>query len=337
MRQRFHAPPTMITRRLLRPAGQIASSQWTCSACRARAPLLQTVQRSQTRPISSQYEPVTHGVPILHHDKFFAEKGIPGLFSPKGYDVAWTQYQEVLLSKLRELTSGTPDAHAEVKDLVIRYARDPMNASLFNHASAAFNNHFFFQTLSTHPVLLEKQPQLQDSLINTFGSIETLRATMLDTAAAMFGPGYVWLVWARQVDKAPMRARNGAWRILTTYLSGTPFPEAGYRQQGVDMNNQNPNSYQGYLAQQSQLPNNTAGAFGAHSGIGRKEATIPPGGVSLAPVLCVSTWEHTWMADFGIAGKRKYLNQWWDVVDWNAVANFAPTEATASHMFQLRS
>ncbi|KAK4500412.1 hypothetical protein PRZ48_008601 [Zasmidium cellare] len=326
----------MITRRLLRPAGQIASSQWTCSACRARTPLLKTIQRSQIRPISSQSEAVTHGVPLLHHNTAFSEKGVPGLFSANGYRIAWSEYQEHLLSKLRELTSGTPDAHAEVKDLIIRYARDPMNASVFNHASAAFNNHFFFQTLSTNPVQLGDQLQLQDSLINTFGSIETLRATMLDTAAAMFGPGYVWLVWARAVDKGPMRSRTGAWRILTTYLAGTPFPEAGYRQQGVDMNNQNPDSYQGYLAQQQQVPNNTAGFFGSHSSYGRREAAIPPGGTGVAPVLCVSTWEHTYLPNFGVAGKRKYLNDWWDVIDWNAVANFAPQEAIQTHHFNLK-
>lgn len=262
---------------------------------------------------------------------------MPGLFSAEAYGIAWTQYQEILLSKLRELTSGTPDAHAEVKDLAMRYARDPMNASLFNHASAAFNNHFFFQTLSTHPIQLEKELALEQSLVGTFGSVETLRSTMLDTAAAMFGPGYVWLVWARGVNKGPMRGPDtGGWRVLTTYLAGTPYPEAGYRQQGVDMNNQNPNSYQGYLAQQSQLPNNTAGAFGAYSYTARTQANIPPGGVSLIPVLCVSTWEHTWMRQYTISGKRAFLNNWWNVIDWNAVATFAPTEATQSK-FQFSS
>ena len=69
-----------------------------------------------------------------------------------------------------------------------------MAASLFNHASMAHNNHFFFNALSTSPSPLERHPSMQQSLNNTFGSIETLKATFLDTAGAMFGPGFVWLV-----------------------------------------------------------------------------------------------------------------------------------------------
>lgn len=236
----------------------------------------------------------------------------------------------MIVSKLNELVAGEVIENASVKDLTHQFARDPMNASIFNHASMAHNNHLFFQTLSSAPAPLSKVPQLQDSLTKAFGSIETLKMTMLDTAAAMFGPGFVWLVYAKEpsgTGGSKLGARQGSWKILNTYLAGTPYPEAGFRQQGIDMNNATPDSYQAYMQSQHLQPTNSAGSFGPYSQVGRERAKLPPGGTSLMPVLCVNTWEHAYMYDYGLLGKREYLNDWWDCVDWGVVEQNTPREA----------
>ncbi|KAF7196020.1 putative 37S ribosomal protein S26A, mitochondrial [Pseudocercospora fuligena] len=318
----------MITRRIFRPASALKPSSWICPSC-TRTSILPRIQPQR------QQQRYKHDVPLLGFEDAFQAEGVPGLFAPQGYQLAWTEYQGHIIQKLNDLVAGEPIENLSTKDLILSFARDPMNAAVFNHASMAFNNHFFFGALSTQPIELAKAPQMVESLVKTFGSIETLRATMIDTAASMFGPGFVWLVWARNVDAAgKLSSRSGQWRILNTYLAGTPFPEAGYRQQGVDMNNNNPNSYQGYLNAQSQIPANTAGAFGPHSQQGRGQAKIPPGGTSLVPVLCVNTWEHVYLYDYGVAGKRKYLEDWWDAVDWGIVQERAPTEARTSVAFE---
>lgn len=162
----------------------------------------------------------------------------------------------------------------------------------------AHNNHFFFEALSPAPKTLENYSALEASLIQAFGSIETLKETMLLTADTMFGPGFVWLV---AVTGAGEREPS-TWRILTTYLAGTPYAEASYRQQSTDMN----------VA-------NTAGVFGASSQAARDAAKIPPGGALVVPVLCVNTWEHAYMRDFDVDGKRKYLQAWWNVINWGEV------------------
>lgn len=235
----------------------------------------------------------------------------------------------MIVSKLNELVAGEVIENADVKTLIHQFARDPMNASIFNHASMAHNHHMFFQTLSASIVSLEKVPTLQDSLIKAFGSIETLKMTMLDTAAGMFGPGFVWLVYAREPSGGGSRlgARAGSWKILNTYNAGTPYPEAGFRQQGIDMNNATPESYQAYLQSQHLQPTNSAGSFGPYSQVGREQAKLPPGGTSLMPVLCVSTWEHAYMYQYGILGKRKYLEDWWAAIDWGVVEQNTPREA----------
>ena len=263
-----------------------------------------------------------HNPPYLPYKEAFSEEGIPGLMSSAGFKIAWTDYQSLLINKLNELTAGEETYNMDTKKIIINYARDPMNASLFNHASMAHNNHFFFRNLSSAPLPLShaQMRPLQSSLERTFGSIDTLRTTMLDTAAAMFGPGFVWLVWTRNPSLGS-RTIQPNWRILSTYNAGTPYPEAGYRQQGLDMSNANASTFSAYQSA------NAVGAFGKHSEAGKQEAMIAPGGTALMPVLCVNTWEHVWIYDYGIQGKRKFLADWWDAVDWGAVMGMAPREA----------
>jgi Fe-Mn family superoxide dismutase len=64
---------------------------------------------------------------------------------------------------------------------------------------------------------------------------------------------------------------------------------------------------------------NNVGSMGAHSAAGKKDAQVSPGSSRLTPLMCVNTWEHVWMYDYGVGGKRDFLNSWWDVVDWHVV------------------
>lgn len=214
-------------------------------------------------------------------------------------------------------------------------ARDPAQAAVFNYASMAHNNHLFFsqlvnlQTLYEHRaatpptpkgepgvpaenntlewVQLEASedripPKLKQELERNFSSLETLRHEFLSTAMGMFGPGFVWLV---------RNANTMELRILTTYLAGSPYTAAHWRRQGVDFNT-------------SSADRNTVGAFfdrtqtGAGNGGGRFNNQAP-GGTDVIPLLCLNTWEHVWLTDYGITGKGTYVQQWWETIDWQKV------------------
>lgn len=58
-----------------------------------------------------------------------------------------------------------------------------------------------------------------------------------------------------------------------------------------------------------------AGSIGMHS----STAKVAPGGANLDTLMCVSTWEHAWLRDHGVAGKRDYLEEWWKCIDWSIV------------------
>ena len=227
------------------------------------------------------------------------------MLTPSSYEYAYSSYQNYLLQCLNQLTAGTPLENSLTKNIVANYARDPAAASLFNHASMAFNNHHFFSTLSPDPIGPSRN--FHRLLSASFGSFESLRATMIATANAMFGPGYVWLVRRRE----KLGRRESDFALLTTYIAGSPLPQAHYRKQEQDYNT-------------AML----AGSFGPSSGAGPK---LAPGGADIEVALGVSTWQHVWLRDYGFGGRKEYLENWWESVDWGVVESNAQLPGQYRH------
>jgi Fe-Mn family superoxide dismutase len=220
-----------------------------------------------------------------------------------------------MIDELNESTAGTPFENQDTKSLVIEFARDPTKAYAFNIASMAFNNHFFFRGINTNPDVQSAPPSDLTFQINRdFSSLDTLRETFLATAEAMFGPGFVWLVQTND-------SQFGGLRILPTYLAGSPLSGAHYRRQSDDLNTHNADSYQAL---------NKVGTFGKAA----KQNTAPKkplGGIDVVPLMCVNTWEHVWLHDYGVKGKRAYLEAWWNKIDWDLVrqsATIAPRSSS---------
>ncbi|KAL8775155.1 MAG: hypothetical protein Q9194_003854 [Teloschistes cf. exilis] len=286
-----------------------------------------------------------HEVPLLTHDAAFSREGLLGVLSPDGYQTAWRDYQRFLVDKLNQLTAQTTDENTRTKDLLIKYARDPNHAALFNYASAAHNNHFCFCSVTPKPTPVPSA--LLSHIDNSFSSLESLRAHFLATADSMFGPGYVWLVKRNQYLKNDKMGLS----ILATYNAGSPYPGAHFRQQALDMNTANtgvvgdmsPYAYARMMKGELEnkpasddlkpyatgagtgKPNTapvysgSAGSFGAHSKASREMPRRAPGGALVDVLLGISTWEHVWLRDWGVAGKGKFLEAWWDKIDWEVV------------------
>lgn len=58
---------------------------------------------------------------------------------------------------------------------------------------------------------------------------------------------------------------------------------------------------------------------------------LPPGAASVEPVLCVSTWEHVYLHDYGL-DKWAYLEAWWDAINWGEVSARAPSTGLWDHL-----
>lgn len=129
----------------------------------------------------------------------------------------------------------------------------------------------------------------------------------------MFGPGFTWLI-----KRNPSQQLS----ILNTYLAGSPFPGAHYRRQPLDAATSPSGSIPGSQPAWKavlQLPSKDSNAHAGKFGSFAEHGQLAPGGVELEPLMCVNTWQHCWLMNWGIAGKRGYLEAWWDSIDWGVV------------------
>lgn len=216
---------------------------------------------------------------------------------------------------------GTQFDGKSTLETLIATAREPHLAATFNYASMAHNNHFFFSGIAKtggEDRSEHMSDQLTQALELSFGSLESLRRELIMTADAMFGPGFVWLV--QQTDAPGAQARP--FRILTTYQAGSPYSTAHWRSQGVDMNNHGGTGESGAVIKEYFDRQNVANrrepvhASGADNS---RISSTPPGGTNIVPVLCVNTWEHVWMWDYGVGGKNDFVANWWGIIDWGRV------------------
>ncbi|MCJ1253085.1 hypothetical protein MMC24_000892 [Lignoscripta atroalba] len=278
---------------------------------------LRAVASASKGAISTQWSQKRHihRVPQLTHGEAFRDNGVSGMLSAEGFDIAWTQYQGYVVDCLNRLTAGTDDEHALTKNILLKHARQADRASLFNHASMAHNNHLFFSALT--PNSSTPSAPFLKHIDSSFSSLPSLRSTFVATANAMFGPGFVWLIRKNNLQALTNEPELA---ILTTYIAGSPYPGAHFRAQPIDMATQNTNVYPrmdvSQLALQGPNSRQYAGAMGGYS---RNDKKLAPGGQDLEVLLGVCTWEHVWLRDWGVGGKRGFLEAWWDRIDWSVV------------------
>ncbi|KAI0482364.1 Manganese/iron superoxide dismutase [Xylariaceae sp. FL0804] len=275
-----------------------------------------------------------HHMPPLSQFTKAREEGVPELLSPNAFELAWTQYQSFIIQKLNEMTAGTEYENQKVKLIVTEIAREPGLAALFNYASMAHNNQMFFEGLANLEgeevramrAQAEKEkrvggdlegfgvpvpPRLRSLIDKDFGSLETLMREFTAVAMGMFGPGFVWLV---------KNERSNDLRILPTYLAGSPYTAAHWRRQPVDFaTSGGSRDIVGEYTQRSRVG----------GGLDSGKFTASPGGLNVVPLLCLNTWEHVWLRDYGIvgqdgnSGKRTFVENWWYCINWQQVAHNA--------------
>lgn len=226
----------------------------------------------------------------------------------------------------------------DIKEIAKMTSREAHLAATFNYASMAYNNNFFFDSIASNCVKLVKNgkeeiepikpyehmpPLLRKGLEASFGSLDNLRTEMIEQANAMFGPGFVWLV--RHQHARGLSGPSDPYRILVTYQAGSPFPEAHWRRQSMDMNSvagtddRMGNTVSAYFETIARHQGRVPQMHGSGADILHARRDVPPNSATVVPVLCVNTWEHAWMFDWGVGNKRRYLEAWWRAVHWGKV------------------
>lgn len=148
---------------------------------------------------------------------------------------------------------------------------------------------------------------LEQAIVDSCSSVDSLKAEFLATANAMFGPGFVWLVKTKD---------TGELKIIATYIAGSPLAAAHYRRQPTDMATETTGVRGGESFEAAtKVANKSYGSMGSLS----NAKFLAPGGIDTHPILCVNTWEHVWLADWGVGNKGRFLEAWWNKVNWEEV------------------
>lgn len=217
-------------------------------------------------------------------------------------------------------------------------AVDTLNAVVsVKHQPQVYRDMTLINSHGQAPYETDIPAEFEDHLKNSFGGdIANVREEMVKNALSMFGPGFTWLVQ----DKTPSQNRASTlqgdstitsqrerlhFRILNTYIAGTPYPGAHNRRQPVDMNSR-PAALTGQEWERQSLVQNRPGSFGRAGSaayqmglIGNEPGGDEPsvfGGANIVPLLCVNTWPHVYLMDWGVAGKSQFLRAWWDRINW---------------------
>ncbi|ODQ68027.1 manganese and iron superoxide dismutase [Nadsonia fulvescens var. elongata DSM 6958] len=230
-----------------------------------------------------------HTVPSLTRKVDLAREGIPGLYSAKGFNTAWTDYQTVTLNRLSELTVETENETRSPFHIIQNTSKKIESASVFNYASQALNNHFYFESINyENETITKPSPELLKKINEAFGSLDDFRLDFLRAADEHLGNGWVFLV------ESPEKSLY----ILATNNAGSPYTIG--RSQILDFNTPYTSESLEALEQ-------------IRDGVMTQEKDWP------CPLLAVNVWQYAYTSDYSVTGKADFLENWWNKINWDIV------------------
>lgn len=260
-----------------------------------------------------------HTMPDL---KLARGQGIPGLFSARGLEIAWFDYQHHLITQLNAALEKHPQL-AEIRGLanlagVLTHAEDPEFRPLAAVAAQAYTNEFFFKSIAptgsknpdaklgpgefvnapqTAPVDLFKpvfnaprmpensseEPEAPSVQAPEYHAFNFLTRSSEFGKIENFRELFVQRGALQFGDGAVWLVKHGdQGSLMNTYGWGTPLT---------------------HPSQQSEYGALTSTSYA----------------LSVTPVLGVNLWEHVYLYDYGVAGKREFLENVFDCIDWAVV------------------
>ncbi|MBQ2844423.1 MAG: superoxide dismutase [Alphaproteobacteria bacterium] len=111
------------------------------------------------------------------------------------------------IDNLNKLIENTPYADLSLIEIIKESANRPEDKKIFNNAAQVYNHDFFF-----HGMCPKCTTEIPQEIIESFGSAENFKNQFKESATALFGSGYTWLV--RDGDKL---------KIINTSNADTPI------------------------------------------------------------------------------------------------------------------
>lgn len=289
--------------------------------------------------------------PALEHLK--QGSGVPGLFSSRGLDNAWFERAELYTAKLNRFSGGGDETPLE--SLIYEDAKSGVKRHVVNYASLLYNLRFALscvrgcslavptsaeygrgELLETPGLSLRfsNEPAangngvLQSAIVSSFGSIVEFRSLLMNSNLAISGDGFTWLVARRPsgYDGSDGQVVYDKLFVVNTYNAGTPFNfnRSGHLDElkAQYAKNQAPLE----TIEEEETP------FLSKS-IEEAKQTEAYKNVSYVPLLAIDASPKAWLHDYGVFGKRAYLDRVWESIEWNVVESRLPKQAVSYGLF----
>lgn len=146
-----------------------------------------------------------HKLPPLPFEKTALEPYI----SAETLEYHYGKHHAKYVSNLNELIPGTQFEDMSLEEIIKR-----ADGKIFNNAAQVWNHTFYWECIAPGGSD-EPREELAEAIEDSFGSLKKFKEKFTDSAAALFGSGWTWLV------KKP----DGSLEIINASNAGTPISE----------------------------------------------------------------------------------------------------------------
>ncbi|ODQ81042.1 hypothetical protein BABINDRAFT_160459 [Babjeviella inositovora NRRL Y-12698] len=293
----------------------------------------------------------------------FKASGIKGLYSAQGLQNAWFEPADKYTTNLNALIS-----HEESSDflktfpalstITSQFAKNANELAVYNNATYLTNLQFCMEALNEtrvlnvdHSTLVSKpnagallksnngtytntpieNGDLHEWIVESFGSLEEFRTLLLNQAHAIKGDGFTWLV-ANNASGDAKRMDLENLFVVNTYNAGVPDDNV----RGGQMNKLADQQKETKPQQEDIKSIDEEALDRAMETIGTVEsvyAKVNQGKTNYVPILCLNASPKAYLADYGVFGKRQYLDNVWECIDWEVVERRAPSREKRSSSY----
>lgn len=116
----------------------------------------------------------------------FDSKALEPYISEETLSYHHGKHHAAYVNNLNNLIKETPFESMGLEEIVTK-----ADGGIFNNAAQVYNHNFYFNGMSEKQTTPSKE--LSEALEKEFGSIESFKETFLESAAKLFGSGWVWL------------------------------------------------------------------------------------------------------------------------------------------------
>lgn len=298
-----------------------------------------------------------------------SQVGFPGLYTHETLADFWFRQGDELTARLNaEINQrGVTNTPANLAELVAATFNTPELARVSSTAARLHHLQFFMELLRPHeggkivrpdagallatPSISTRVPNepthaaLREWIEDSFGSIAEFRTLLLNSAHAIKGDGFAWLV--AEASYAESAVRGGAQADLSfSKLAVMNTYNAGIVDDAVRLG-QLSKLHQQKLAREesaarrlhdraeqpsssSPSPSTTSSASSSSHDdtvlgtVEEAEEALLYLDKRLVPLLAIDASMRAYVPDYGVFGKQAYLENVWACIDWSVVAERAP-------------